>query len=275
VRDEAGAVKDEEWPIWWTEDGTQIGESLPLPVFVFQSDEGEPAFKRAWGLQAGMDQMWSAMLSGGTLSGHPLLVALGFMPTTDGQALAEDGSNAMVSAPRQIIGTTKSKAEADMKQIPPADPRSIIDVMDKISIFFALVTGLPLKNFTFTRQVSSGEALRHGEVELVASANELTDLFEPEWIEAFSLARKLDNLYGSGSWDESLEIAVQWAPKETVSQEVKKDEVEGKLAAGVPQDQIKADVFSYSQEEIEQQAAQNGAGAAAPAETAVPAGGTA
>lgn len=275
VRDEAGTVTEEQWPIWWTEDGTQGGASLPLNVFVFQSDEGEPAFKRAWGLQAGMDQMWSAMLSGATLSGHPLMVALGFMPTTDGQALAEDSSNAMVSAPRRIVGTTKSKQEADMFQIPPADPRPIIDVMDKISIFFALVTGLPLKNFTFTRQVSSGEALRHGEIELVASANELTDLFEPEWIEAFSLARKLDNLYGSGSWDESLEIAVQWAPKETVSQEVKKDEVEGKLAAGVPAEQIQADVFGYSQEEIQQNAARNGAGAAATAETAVPAGGTA
>lgn len=261
-RDESGAVVSEEWPIWWTVDGSETGESLPLPIFVFSNEEDQPAFKRAWGLQAGMDQMWSAMLSGGTLTGHQLLVALGFVPTTDGKPPAEDDSNLMVSRPRQIIGTAVEKNKADMKHIPPADPRAIIDVMDKISIYFALVTGLPLKNFTFTRQVSSGEALRHGEVELVASANELSDLFEPEWIDAFNLARKLENLFGNSGhdWAEDLEIAIQWAPKETVSQEVKKDEVDAKLAAGVPQEQIQEDVFGYSAEEIQQNAARNGSG---------------
>ena len=270
VQDEAGELADETWPIWWTDDQTETGESLPLLAFHFRNEEMQPAFKRAWGLQIGMDHMFASLLSGTTLTGHQLLVALGFFPTTDGKEPADDGSNLMVLRPRQIIGTTKTKTEADVKHIPPADPRAILDSMDKVSIYFALVTGLPLKNFTFTRQVSSGEALRHGEVELVALANELSDLFEPEWIAAFSLARKLDNLYGA-SWDEAEEITLQWAPKETVSQEVKKDEVDSKLAAGVPGDVIQADVFGYSQEEIEKnKAAQNGADQNAAGETAVP-----
>lgn len=272
-RDASGAVVTEEWPIWWTIDQSETGDSLPLPVFVFQNGENDPAFKRAWGLQSGLDQIYAALLAATTMTGHQLLVALGFFPTTDGKAPADDGSNLMKAGVREIIGTTIGKDKADMKAIAPADLRPIIDTLETLSKYFALVVGLPLKNFTFTRQVSSGEALRHGEVELVATANELTDLFEPEWIGAFELARKLDNLYGSGSWDETLEITAQWAPKETVSQEVKADEVAAKLAAGVPQEQIQADVFGYSEEEITQnQAGQNGAGTAVG--TAVPAGAT-
>lgn len=278
-RDAAGNIIDEEWPIWWTADQTENGESLPLPVFVFQNGEGQPAFKRAWGLQSGLDQVYAALMAATTMTGHQLLVALGFYPTTDGKAPNDDGTNLMSSRPREIIGTTVKRGEADMFAIPPADLRPIIDTLETMSKYFALVVGLPLKNFTFTRQVSSGEALRHGEVELVATANELTDLFEPEWIGAFELARKLDNLYGGGSWDETAEITLQWAPKETVSQEVKADEVAAKLAAGVPQEQVQADVFGYSEEEIAQNAAANGAGAptggagaGAPNGAAVPAG---
>ena len=269
-RDESGAVQTESWPVWLTVDGTETGEALPPDCFHFTSMDEYPAFKRAWGLQAGMDQMWSALLSGGTISGHPLLVALGFYPTTDGKEPADDGSNLMISQPRQIIGTTKSKQDADMKQIPPADPRMILDIMDKISVYFALVSGLPLKNFVFTRQVSSEGALKHGEIELIATANEATDLFEPEWIAAFEAARKLDIVFSRASWNETAEITIQWAPKEMVSQSAMKDEVDAKLAAGVPQQQIQADVFGYSEEEITQNATSNGA--AAPTGTAVPAG---
>lgn len=268
-RDAAGSVVTDPWPIWLTVDGSETGEPLPPVVFHFVNGDDAPAFKRAWGLQSGMDQMWSGLLSGVTLTAHQLLVALGFFPTTDGKPPADDGSNLMVLRARQIIGTTKSKNEADVKQIAPADLRPIIDAMDKASIYFALVTGLPLKNFTFTRQVSSGEALRHGEVELVATANELTDLFEPEWIGAFETARILDNIYGGSNWDTAEEITLQWAPKETVSQEVKADEVNAKLAVGVPGKQIQRDVFGYSEEEIEQNAAQNGSGEPVAEETAV------
>lgn len=268
VRDEAGGVADEPWPIWWTEDGSETGEALPLPIFVFTNEESEPIFKRAWGLQSGLDQVYAALLAAATMTGHQLLVALGFYPTTDGQAPAEDGSNLMASRPREIIGTIRPKNEADVKAIAPADLRPIIDTLETLSKYFALVVGLPLKNFTFTRQVSSGEALRHGEVELVAQANELKDLFEPPWIEVFSLARKLDILYGGGSWDEAAGIALQWAPAETVSQEVKSDEVTAKLAAGVSREKIQADVFGYSEEEIQQNVADAGATGGEAAEAA-------
>jgi hypothetical protein len=262
-----GQVEQEPWPIWLSEDGTEAGPALPYPCFVFQNESDGPAFKQEWGIQSAMDQMWSAMLSGGTISGHPLMVALGFFPTTDGKDLADDNSNAMTSRPRQIIGTKRSKSDADVKQIEPADPRAILEVMDKIAIFFALGVGLPLKNFTFTRQVSSGEALRHGEVELLATANELTQLFEPEWIAAFEAARDLDNFYGDASWDVAAEITAQWAPFELVSTEVKSDEVKAKKLAAVPDEQIQKDTFGYSEEEVRANMANsNGAGETAVSE---------
>jgi len=258
IVDESGNLTDEEWPIWWTIDQTEAGESMEIPVAVFRNESTAPGERSIWGLQAGMDQFWSMLLGTGSVTAHQLLVAIGFYPTTDGKVPADDGSNLMEISPRQILGTAVPKTKADMKALPPADLRPIIDGIDKIAMMTALVAGLPLKNFVFTRQVSSGKALQYGEVELLASANELIDRFEPTWVKIFTLARQQALIFGSESWSTDSVIAVQWSPTELVNQDVRIDDVSGRQLAGVDDDSIKRDVYGYTQAEIDAMPASDG-----------------
>ena len=92
---------DGSWPLWLTENGRINGAPLPFPVFFFRSPNSAPITRRIWGLQSGMDQFWSNLLTGATVTAHQILVALGFFPTSDGKPLKDDKSNALVMAPRQ------------------------------------------------------------------------------------------------------------------------------------------------------------------------------
>ncbi len=98
-------------------------------------------------MQAGMDHAWSSLLGGVTLSGHQIFKFFGFTPTTDGKPVAADGSNLITIAPRSFVGSPTAKpGDASLDTIQPADPRPILDAMDKIAIYCSFVAGLPINN---------------------------------------------------------------------------------------------------------------------------------
>ncbi len=244
---------DEQWPIWWTENQTEAGVSLPLPVIHFRNEQYEPGGKRIWGLQATMDQLWVAFSNALLMTGHQILVAFGFYPTTDGKPPAEDGANVLQVAPRQIIGSpSKSPREAKLEAIPPAPIDPLLQALDKTAIYASFVGALPVSNFIFSKAVASSETLKQGDAELVARINELMGLWGRSWAGLMDVARKMENLFNSGNMDERAMITAQFAPAERRDMNHLQKEAQAKRDAGVPEVQILQEIWNYTPEQAAQ-----------------------
>jgi hypothetical protein len=247
---------DAGWPIWWTEGGgTNPEASLPLPVIHFRNEQLSPGQKKLWGIQMGMDQVFSSLLVAETMTGHQLLAAFGFYPTTDGKPAEEDGSNLMQVGPRQIIGNpNKSPREAGIEAVQPASVEPLLNGLDKLAIYASFVGGLPVANFVFSKAVASSETLRQGDAELIAQVNEIQTLHEVAWGKVFKLCRWLDSIYGSsgGEWDRTIGLQGNWAPPERRDINYLKLEAEAKRDAGVPEAQILAEVYGYERKQAQQ-----------------------
>lgn len=241
---------DEEWPIWWTIGGTETGESLPLPVVHFRNEQYEPGGKRIWGLQTTMDQLWAAFSNALLMTGHQILVAFGFYPTTDGKVPAEDGSNLLKVAPRQIVGTpSKSPREAALTAIPPAAIEPLLQGLDKTAIYASFVGALPVSNFIFSKAVASSETLKQGDAELVARINELMGLWGNSWKMILDTARKMENNLNAGNLDERAIITTMFAPAERRDMNHLQKEAAAKRDAGVPEVEILQQVWDFTEEQ--------------------------
>lgn len=250
--------EDEEWPIWWTEGGSDSGASLPLPVIHFRNEELEPGQKKIWGLQAAMDQHFMAFNSAVLMTGYQILAAFGFYPTSDGQPPAADKSNLLKVAPRQIIGTqAKSPREADLKAIPPGTIEPLLQAMDKLAIYASFVGSLPVSNFIFSKAVASSETLRQGDAELVARVNELMPLWSNSWSKVFDVARLMENMFNSGNLDTRPKIEPEFEPPERRDINSIVKEAQAKREAGVPERQILIEVWGYLPEEADAMLARN------------------
>lgn len=241
---------DTEWPIWWTDSGADSGASLPIPVVHFRNEELEPGQKKIWGLQSSMDELWVAFMNAQLMTGHQLLVAFGFYPTTDEQPPAEDGSNLLTVSPRQIIGTAKKTSkEASLQAIPPASSEPLLQGLDKTAIYASFVGSLPVSNFIFSKAVASSETLKQGDAELVARINELIGLWTFSWSAAMDIARKLEVLYGTNAMEEAPAIMPQWASPERRDMNHLTKEANAKRAAQVPEIIILQEVWNYTPEQ--------------------------
>ena len=242
--------EDEEWPIWWTDNLTETGESLPIPVIHFRNEELEPGQKKIWGLQTSMDQQWISFNNAELVSGHQILVAMGFYPTTDGKPPEEDGSNLLKAVPRQIIGTqAKSPREASVTAIPGASAEPLLNGLDKTAIYASFVGSLPVSNFIFSKSVASSETLKQGDAELVARVNELLALWGESWSQVFDVARKMENIFNKGNFDERPKIMPAFAPSERRDMNHLQKEAQAKREAGVPEEQILIEVWNYTPEQ--------------------------
>lgn len=241
---------DEEWPIWWTIGGAEAGESLPLPVVHFRNEQYEPGGKRIWGLQTTMDQLWAAFSNALLMTGHQILVAFGFYPTTDGKEPESDGSNLLKVAPRQIVGTpSKGPRDAALDAIPPAAIEPLLQGLDKTAIYASFVGALPVSNFIFSKAVASSETLKQGDAELVARINELMGLWGNSWKTLMDTARKMENNINSGNLDERAIIKTVFAPAERRDMNHLQKEAAAKRDAGVPEVEILQQVWNFSEEQ--------------------------
>jgi len=254
--DEAGTwanyqdPEDEGWPIWWTDNETETGVSMPIPVIHFRNEEYEPGQKKIWGLQTSMDQQWIAFNNSNLMSGHQLLVAFGFYPTKDGQPVKEDGSNLMTVGPRRIIGTqSKAPREASVEAINPPSAESLLNGLDKTAIYCSFVGSLPVSNFIFSKSVASSETLKQGDAELVARVNELKGLWSESWSMAMDIARKMENVFNGGNLAEGPKIVPQFSPSERRDMEHLQKEATAKRDAGVPEEILLQEIWGYTPEQ--------------------------
>lgn len=164
------------------------------------------------------------------LVGRQILKFFGWTPTTDGKEPAEDGSNLMRIEARSLIGSPKKRPnEASLETIEAGNSAQSINAMDKIAIYAAFVSGLPINNFIISKSVASSATLRQGEADI----NALHRLLGRSWSQVFELFRLMELLYGDTQFAPSA-VRPIWVPPETVNVEARTEEARAQKDTGVP-----------------------------------------
>lgn len=226
---------DGPWPLPWLD---LHGQPLGIPVVAFRNPDRRPEAWDALPLQDALNKTLIDLLSTADHSAFQVLVALGWVPTTDARPPAADGSNRLTIDPGQIIGTTRPKTEADLKALPPADLGPLLDLAQQLLLWLALVSDTPITRFITTRQVASEQTLRQQEEPLLIKVRSRQTRYGNAWEDAMQLARRLANTFGAAALPPDTPIEALWAPASRRPDPQQLTEWRTKAALGVPQAQL-------------------------------------
>lgn len=232
----------ESWPIPWTVKKKPIG----IPVIHFKNEGLMPEAWDALPLQDAINKIALDILAAADSAGFRIFVALGFVPTSDGQTPKADGSNALEIAPGQVIGTTKSKTEASFDAIEAANVEPLMNTLKDLISIAAQITSTPVSRFVMTRQVAGNETIKEQDKPLLKKAKKRRVLLGNSWEDALTIARTLANLYGRAGLDDTVQISTLWEHSTSL------DELKTKREAlSLPLEQLWLEA-GYSNEQINQ-----------------------
>lgn len=236
----------EPWPIPWT--GAD-GKALGIPVIHFKNKSLRSEAWDAIPMQDAINKTLVDLLAAADMTGFRIFVALGFIPTTDGKSAEADGSNAVTIAPGQMIGTTRSSAETSLSAIDGADVGPMGAMLKDLILLLAMVTNTPLSRFQASGQVAAEGTLKQQEEPLMAKVRSRQVLWGDAWEDALRIARRVENKFGSGGLDESVQLYTQWQDAQTRTDAERQAEWTVKKAMGVPRKQLWSEM-GYSPEKI-------------------------
>jgi len=241
------------WPRPWVDDA---GEPLGIPVVHFRNPKMRPEAWDAIPLQNAINKALIDLLAAGDVTAFRVFVALGFLPTTDGQAPAADQSNWLDIEPGQTIGTTRSAQEADFKAIDGAPLDPLLNLLEKLVLWLAIITRTPVSRYQFSGAVASADTLKQQIESLLAKVGLRHTLFGDAWEDVMTIARRLQNHFGGGVdgalLDETATFETLWknAEKRDRLQELQGYQIE-KDSLDVPLKTLWAKA-GYKPDEIEQ-----------------------
>jgi hypothetical protein len=203
------------FPLPWVD---AHGEPLGIPVIHFRNPGLRSEAWDALPIQKLINKMLIDLLIAGDITAFRIFVALGFIPTSDGQAPRKNAQgeieNALDLEPGQIIGTPRAATEAAFNAIEPAQLTPFLETIEKAIAWTAMVTGTPVSRFQLTGQVASADSQKEGTTPLLSKCRNRQTRFGNAWIDAMTIARKLANVFGGESFDESQLITLLWEPLE-------------------------------------------------------------
>lgn len=244
--EDAGEGESQGHVVPWTVDGKPGGEPLGIPVIHFRNKGYIPEAFEALPIQDGINKLFVDLLGAGDLAGFPLLVALGFYPTTDGKEPKADGSNLIKIAPRSWIGTTKSKNDAEVKQIEAGDLSKLLDTLLTTITLAAQITGTPVSRFVMTKQIASSETLKEQDGPLASKVEKRSSLLGTSWVQAAEMGRRLHNVKSKGTkLDENVQINAVWRKKANIDELIKK-----RNGLKIPLEQLWKE-WGYTEKEIQ------------------------
>ena len=274
--DTMAAEGDTVWPLpWMGSDGKPLG----IPVAHFRNPQCRPEAADAESMQNAINKTLIDLLAAGDVTAFRIFVAFGFIPTTDGKPLADDGSNAMQIAPGQIVGSSKSPSDASFNAIDGAPLDSLIGALQQFVYYNAIVTRTPLSRYQFSAQVASADTIKQQNESLLAKIALRHTLFGDAWEDALTIARRLANQFLGAGLDESAQFQIQWQDPQTRDRlqelqalQIEKDSLEVPLAmlwakAGYRPDEIE-EMMSMREAELEMKARVASMNLAAPVEGA-------
>ena len=243
-------VGDKTWPIAWVD---RAGKPLGIPVAHFKNPDLRPEALDAIPIQDAINKTLLDVLGAGDSTAFRIFTAFGFIPTTDGKAPEADGSNWMRIEPAAIIGTSaKGPQEASFDAIDGADLGPLLEALQQLLLYSAIVTRTPVTRFQVTGQVAAEGTLKQQNESLISKIKLRQTLFGNAWEDTLAIARRIQNAFGTeAALNEEEPFSAQWAEAETrndlqVAQElqIKHDSL------GVPLHQIWSE-FGYSEADIE------------------------
>ena len=228
----------DEWPTPWVD---AAGLPLGIPVVHFRNAGLRPEAWDAIPMQDAVNKLLLDILGAADLSGFRVLFAKGFIPTSDGQPLAADGSNVAQIQPGSLLGTTNESA--DLKSINGEDPTPLVNTMTQLIQHTAHITDTPPGRFSASAQVQSGDSQKEQNKPFYAKVDDRRVRFGNSWEDVMGMARRLANLFGSTTLDESVPFSAIWKHSFTY------DDLKAKKEFGVPKEKLWSEM-GYSPREI-------------------------
>jgi hypothetical protein len=198
---------DTAWPIPWVD---SAGHPIGIPVVHFINAGYRSEIQDALSLQDAINKTLLDLLGTADLTAFRIYKAFGFYPTTDGKPPESDGSNALSIAPGMIVGSSKSGSEASFDAIDGAPLDPLVNLLQQLVYYQAIVTRTPMSRYQFSGQVVAEGTLKQQDQSLLAKVALRQSLFGGAWERVVSMARHLYNVFGGGALDETQEINIIW-----------------------------------------------------------------
>lgn len=200
------AEGDTGWPLPWVD---ALGQPLGIPIVHFVNHGYRQEARDAWPLQDAANKTLIDLIASADVSAFRIYKAFGFYPTTDGQPLADDNSNAMNLAPGMIVGSKQEGGTFDA--IEGADPSPLVNILQQLIFYSAMVTRTPTSRYQISGLVAAEGTLKQQQESLLAKVKIRHELFGSAWAQIMTLARRLWNTFADGpSIDEAQSYEVLW-----------------------------------------------------------------
>jgi hypothetical protein len=239
------------WPLPWLDMRTNPPSPLGIPVFHFKQPGLRSELSDAVYMQNAINKTLIDLLASADVTAFRILYTFGFIPTTDGQALKSDRSNLLAVRPGALVGTTKPPSEVAMGALEGADPTALVNMLGQFMLWLAVVTDTPVSRFQFSGQIAAEGTLKQQNETLLTKVRKREALFGETWSAAMQMARRLANVFGQQTMDETIAIAPKWAALDVRSDADKQNEWKTKSDLQVPVQQIWKEM-SYTPEQITQ-----------------------
>lgn len=181
--------------IWVTDDvadwKSKDGKPLGIPVIHFYNKGFKREAEDAFTPQDAINKTFLDLLTTSDAAAFRVYVALGWIPTIDGKAPAEDRSNWLQVNPGDIVGTDKPKSDVSFEAIEPADLGPVIDVVQQNILWASMTTNTPASRFISTKLIASDETLKQQEEPLVAKIDGVKMLISYAWREVITITERV------------------------------------------------------------------------------------
>ncbi len=237
---------DTTWPLPWRD---RAGRPLGITAIHFPNTLTlRSEIRDAIPLQNAINKSLLDLLGAADIAGFRIYVALGWIPTTDGQPPKADGSNQAKIQPGTILGTTSK--DATFNAIEGSDLTQLLDAIDRQLSWFCIVTNTPASRVSFTKQIASEGTQKEQKEGLFAKTRKRQQLYNNSWIECFNMARRLANTFGNAGLEEQPAFVMRWEPIQARDTAEEQNGWKIKKEMGVPLETLLGEM-GYSPEEID------------------------
>lgn len=176
---------------WWTDDGTENGEPLGVPVVHFKHNDtgeyhGTSHLAKVMPIQDAVNKSMIDMLAVMDTAGFGLLVGTG-----------TDAWTGVKVAPGAIAAVSKPANEANLTRLPGDNPEGLLKVYNALVMEIARVSGTPLSYMQSSGQVAAEGTMKQQEVALITQVKKSQVDFGNAWEDVMMLARRLHNAFST------------------------------------------------------------------------------
>jgi len=174
---------------WWTDDGTENGEPLGVPVVHFKHNDigdqfGTSHLANIMPIQDAVNKAMIDLLAAMDANGFGLLVGYG-----------TDAWQGVKVGPGAIASVSKSPNDAKLDRLPADSPQGLLSVYNALVMEIARVSGTPLSYLQSSGQVAAEGTMKQQEVALVTQIEKAQVDFGNGWEDCMKLARRLHNAF--------------------------------------------------------------------------------